>query len=104
MVQSRFKVAFPLYLALITATLAGIACDPGGYVNIENQTDQQVVIFWNGLRDVSVPPHSQVRTAVIEARNNRLEARNAQGTTVLKLDLPRGELSRMHWMVVIKPP
>ena len=91
----------------------GCTGDPGSYIQIDNRTDQTLVIFIDELQEVDIPPSEVLRfgTTTIWPDPNPpwgtedylylIEAKTEKGEVVYSDNFTWQELDDMDWTIVI---
>ena len=92
------------------------ACEPGGYITIQNQRSEEVSIYFTHVRtDGSlgrpsrqgiIPPNTAKKFGIVFLGNEwieRIEAKDSLGSVVFSYDYNMDDLEKIDWKIVIPP-
>jgi len=105
----------PILPAMLTG-VSGLACEPGGFLQIQNMQNQEVTIFFASVRtDGTID--GLTKQVVISANTtkiisitflggewvNRIEAHDPTGKVVFSHDYKMADLEKIDWKIVLPP-
>jgi hypothetical protein len=98
------KVLMVISLVILLVLLLP-ACEPIAPIKVQNNTDQNLTIFINGINIGDVAPGGEIRNRKeLIVDRYKIEAKNSQGQTLYKQERTYEDMKKMDWKVVIPPP
>jgi hypothetical protein len=101
--QNGTLLTILMAMLLVVLLLFAIACEPALIIEVENQTEQTLIIYNDGRQIGEVAPDE---TAKMDAGANVgafIEARHSEGEVVYAKEFTRSELYHARYKIVISP-
>ncbi len=85
-----------------------VACDPGHYVDVVNDTSSDIRMYWDGRGGNVIEANSKAQVPVFtghprvkETKKHVFEARDENANVIYRVELTEGQLERQNWTIVV---